>query len=366
MKSTTIAKGILKAVAIICGAALLLFLIYQARIVIGYLSIAGVIALIGRPLVRFLKQKLNFPGALAALATMLIITGVFIGIIALIVPLLTEQGKNLYMLNIQSIQAEFDKLYQQISEYFGITKTVVEDIAEDTEIEKNVVEGLDRGFVTLFFRSFVEVIGNIGVGIFSVLFISFFFLKDARLIQKAILDLVPDAQRSRILLSLEKIESLLSRYFVGLLLQTSILFAIYSLTLLLAGIEKAMVIAFMCSLFNIIPYVGPLIGAGIMVMLTVTSNLELDFGTVILPKIGYVLVGVTAGQLIDNLFSQPLIFSGSVRSHPLEIFLIILTAGLLFGIVGMMIAVPSYTVIKVILKEIFPNNSIIISLTKKL
>ena len=361
MKSTTIAKGILKAVAIICGFALLVFIIYKTRIIIGYLSIAGVIALVGRPVVQFLKQKFNFPDTIAALATMLLFTGIFIGILALIVPLLTEQGKNLYMLNIQSIQAEFDKLYQHISEYFGITKTVVEDIAEDTEIEKNVVEGLDRGFVTLFFRSFMKVIGNIGVGIFSVLFISFFFLKDARLMQQAIMKLVPDSEQSRILLSLEKIESLISRYFVGLLLQTSILFVIYSLTLLLVGIEKAFVIAFMCSLFNIIPYVGPLIGAGIMVMLTVTSNMELDF-----VKIGYVLAGVTVGQLIDNFFSQPFIFSGSVRSHPLEIFLIILTAGLLFGIVGMMIAVPSYTAIKVILKEIFPDNTFIVSLTKKL
>lgn len=101
-------------------------------------------------------------------------------------------------------------------------------------------------------------------------------------------------------------------------------------------------------------------------MLTVTSNLELDLGTEILPKIGYVLVGVTTGQLIDNVFSQPLIFSNSVRSHPLVIFLIIVAAGLLFGIVGMMIAVPSYTVIKVILKELMPDNTIITSLTRKL
>jgi predicted PurR-regulated permease PerM len=186
------------------------------------------------------------------------------------------------------------------------------------------------------------------------------------LFQKIILALVPDSQQSRALISLGKIKTLLSRYFVGLLIQMSILFVIYSITLLIVGIKNALVIAFMCSLFNLIPYIGPLIGSAIMIMLTVSSNLEFDFSTVILTKIGYVLIGVVVGQLIDNFLSQPFIYSGSVKSHPLEIFLIIIIAGFLFGIVGMMIAVPSYTVLKVILKEFLPENNIVLALTNKL
>ena len=166
--------------------------------------------------------------------------------------------------------------------------------------------------------------------------------------------------------SMDKIKNLLSRYFVGLLLQIFILFVIYTVVLLIVGIENAVVIAFLCALFNIIPYLGPIIGGSIMIILTMTSNLGADFSAVILPKTGWVFLGLVIGQLVDNFFSQPFIFSSSVKSHPLEIFLIIIIAGLLFGVVGMIIAVPGYTAIKVILKEFLADNKIVMSLTKNL
>ena len=125
-------------------------------------------------------------------------------------------------------------------------------------------------------------------------------------------------------------------------------------------------IAFLCALFNIIPYIGPIIGGVTMIILTMTSFIDADFSTVILPKALYVFIGLTIGQLIDNFFSQPFIFSKSVKSHPLEIFLIIIIAGLLFGVVGMVVAVPGYTAIKVILKEFLAENSFVKKLTKNL
>jgi predicted PurR-regulated permease PerM len=71
-------------------------------------------------------------------------------------------------------------------------------------------------------------------------------------------------------------------------------------------------------------------------------------------------------QLIDNNINQPLIFSKSTKSHPLEIFLVILIAGFISGILGMIIAVPLYTIIKVIAKEFFPENSIVKLITKNI
>src|SRR5690606_1157328 len=141
---------------------------------------------------------------------------------------------------------------------------------------------------------------------------------------------------------------------------------IYSILLLLVGLENAIIVAFLCALFNIIPYLGPIIGGAIMITLTMTGNLDADFMNVILPKTGYVLIGLAIGQLVDNFFSQPIIFSNSVKSHPLEIFLVIIIAGLLFGMMGMIIAVPGYTAIKVILKEFLAENKIVQRLTKNL
>ncbi|MGY8915992.1 MAG: AI-2E family transporter, partial [Flavobacteriales bacterium] len=215
-------------------------------------------------------------------------------------------------------------------------------------------------------NSFVDVLSTVSIGLFSVLFISFFFLKDSKLFQKGILLFIPNDKESGMINSMEKIKNLLSRYFVGLLLQIFILFVIYTVVLLIVGIENAVVIAFLCALFNIIPYLGPIIGGTIMIILTMTSNLGADFSAVILPKTGWVLLGLVIGQLVDNFFSQPFIFSNSVKSHPLEIFLVIIIAGLLFGVVGMIIAVPGYTAIKVILKEFLADNKIVRSLTKNL
>ena len=145
-----------------------------------------------------------------------------------------------------------------------------------------------------------------------------------------------------------------------------ILFFIYTVALLIFGIQNALVIAFLCALLNLVPYVGPLIGGFLMLFLTMSSNIDADFSTVILPKTIGVMIIFIVGQLIDNFFSQPYIFSNSVKSHPLEIFLVIIIWGLLFGIVGMIVAVPSHTALKVILKEFLSENKIVKSLTKNL
>ncbi|MCG2459675.1 AI-2E family transporter [Flavobacteriaceae bacterium F89] len=366
MTSKTISNGILRAVAILTGVALFLFFLYKIQSVIAYLMIAAVITLIGRPVVFFLEKKLKFPTTLAVVLTILAMFGILAGIIALFIPMLTEQGKNLSLLNLNDLQQNINELYREMAHYFTDSPKVVNEMIQESNIEKNILEGLDLGFIPDFLNSFVSVLGNVSIGLFSVLFISFFFLKDRKLIQKSLLMFVPESKEQAVIHSKEKINNLLSRYFVGLLLQLFVLFTIYSITLLAVGIKSAIVIAFLCALFNIIPYIGPIIGGIIMIVLTMTSNLGSDFSTVILPKAGYVLIGLIIGQLIDNFFSQPIIFSNRVKSNPLEIFLVIIIAGLLFGVVGMIVAVPGYTAIKVILKEFLSDNKIVKNLTQHL
>lgn len=366
MNSRIIANGILRAVAIITAVVLSAYFLYKIQSVLAYLAIAAVIALLGRPVVLFLRRKLKFPNTLAVIVTMIFMLGVFLGILALFIPLISEQSKNLSLLDIEALKADVNTLYLQILEYFGATTSNVNDLIHDSELEKNVLEGLDLGFIPNFLNSFVNTLSSFSIGLFSVLFISFFFLKDSKLFQNGMLIFVPDNRERNLVKSVDKINGLLSRYFAGILLQLFILFVIYMIALLVVGVENAIVIAFLCALFNIIPYIGPIIGGAIMVTLTMTSFLGADFSTVILPKALYVLIGLVIGQLVDNFFSQPFIFSTSVKSHPLEIFLVIIIAGLIFGVVGMVVAVPGYTAIKVILKEFLAENSFVKKLTKNL
>ena len=204
------------------------------------------------------------------------------------------------------------------------------------------------------------------MGLASVLFITFFFLKDKILFTNGIKIILPDNHEEKILNSVAKINEMLSRYFIGLLIQLSIVFILYLIVLLIFGVENAFIIAFLCALLNIVPYVGPLIGSVLAALLTMISNLGGNFQNDILPTTLYVMIGFWIVQLIDNNISQPIIFSKSVNSHPLEIFLVTLISGFLFGITGMIVAIPFYTMLKVIAKEFFPENKIVQLIAKNI
>ena len=362
MNSKTIADGILRALAILGALVFLFYFIYQVRSVLVYITIAAVISLIGRPFILFFKNRLKMKNTLAVVLTILIMVGILIGIISLFIPLIVQQGQNLSLLDLESLRGRLEDLFHQFTEYIGITSIELKEQLKDSIFQAD----LNLDFIPNFLNSFVGTLGSFSVGLFSVIFIAFFFLKDSGILQNMLLALIPDNQEDRVVKSLGKIKDLLSRYFIGLVMQITILFVIYTAVLLIFGIENAVVIAFLCALLNLIPYIGPIIGGLLMATLTMTSNLGADFSTVILPKTVYVMIGFVIGQLVDNFFSQPFIFSNSVRSHPLEIFLIIIIGGLLFGITGMIIAVPGYTAIKVILKEFLAENKIVKSLTKDL
>ncbi|MFI2742319.1 AI-2E family transporter [Zhouia sp. PK063] len=362
MNSKTIANGILRAVGVLAAIVLVLLFLYKIQTVIAYIIIAVVISLIGRPLVLFFRNKLKFNNTIASVVTIFILLIVLLGIIGMFIPLILTQGHNLSLLDIHSLSQNLQLLYVEIANYVGMKPADVQQQIENSDL----LSQLDFSAIPDFLNWLVSTLGSFSAGLFSVIFISFFFLKDNKLFEHGIMIFIPDSRENHVSRSFSTIKSLLSRYFIGLLMQILILFVIYTIVLLIFGVPNAIVIAFLCALLNLIPYVGPLIGGGLMIMLTMTSNLGADFSTIILPKTIYVLIGFIIGQLVDNFFSQPFIFSNSVKSHPLEIFLVIIIGGMLFGVLGMIIAVPAYTVLKVIGKEFFSENKIVKSLTKNL
>ncbi len=360
MNSKTISDGILRSIAILAGIALLLLFLYKIQSALVYLAIAAVLSLIARPLINFLHVKLKIPNLISVIITMTLFLLIIFGIISMFVPLIIKQGHNIALLNTNEFHGDIKELLNQLNGYFSARG--IDLFAE----LKNIDLTTPIKSIPSLLNSLLGTVGTLSMGLFSVLFIVFFLMKDTKILYEVFLAVTPDEKEERILKSLNKIGGLLSRYFIGLIIQITILFAIYSIILLIFGVESAVLIAFLAALLNIIPYVGPLIGGLLMLTLTMTSNLEYDFQTVILPTTIYVAIGYMVAQLIDNFFSQPIIFSKSVKSHPLEIFLVIIIGGLLFGIVGMILAVPSYTAIKVILKEFLADNEVVKQLTKQI
>lgn len=362
MNSKIIASGILRAIGILLAIVLVSFFLFKIQSVIVYIAVAAVISLIGRPIILFLRNKLKFNNTVAVIVTMVLFIGFLAGLIGLFIPLIAEQGQNLSLLNLEKLQENVQDLYQQIVSYFEFNNIDVQQSIK----ESNLLSKIDFALIPDYLNKILSGLGSFSIGLFSVLFISFFFLKDSHLFENGIMSLVPNGTERRSKRSFNKIKDLLSRYFSGLLLQILILFVIYTIVLLIFGIDNAVVISFLCALLNLVPYVGPLVSGFLMLLLSMSSNLNESFSAVILPKTTYVMIGFFIAQLIDNFFSQPYIFSKSVKSHPLEIFLIIIILGILFGITGMIIAVPTYTSIKVILKEFLSEYKLVKKLTKGL
>jgi predicted PurR-regulated permease PerM len=360
MNSKTIANGILRALGIIVGVLLLIYFLYAIQSVIVYIIIAGILSLIARPIILFLRKKLKFPNTIAVVLAMALMLGLLTGLILMFIPLIAEQGKSLSLLEVDKLQRNVKEVFTEITAYFSSKGIDVLGELKNVDILAQFKEIPD------FLNAILATVGSLSVGLFSVLFISFFFMKDSQLLKNGVMTVIPNGTEGRFSKSLETINDLLSRYFIGLLLQITILFVLYTLILFIFGIDNAIVIAFLCALLNLIPYVGPMIGAVIMFVLSMTSNIGQDFQNVILPTTIYVMIGYFIAQLIDNFASQPIIFSKTTKSHPLEIFLTIIIGGLLFGVVGMITAVPIYTALKVILKEFLADNKIVKSITKNI
>ncbi len=360
MTSNDITKGILKAIFYVIGASLLLLFLFKIQTIIVYILVAATISLIGLPIVNFLNKKLKFNDTLAVILTIVALMGLLTCLVSLFIPLVMEQSHNLSLLNITELQTSMESLNQTIISYLS-NKDI--DLAQSFT-KNSIFSKIDYSIIPNFLNSIISGFGSFSIALFSIVFISFFLLKDSKLLQHGVLTFVTDRNVEGTKRSMNKIKDLLSRYFVGLILQITILFIIYTIVLLIFGVHNPIVIAFLCALLNLIPYIGPIISAFLMTLLTMTSFIGSDFQTVILPKTIYVLIGFIIGQFVDNFISQPYIFSKSVKSHPLEIFLVIMIAGILFGVIGLILAIPVYTVIKVILKEFLSDNQIVQKLTK--
>ncbi|MEO8255056.1 MAG: AI-2E family transporter [Flavobacterium sp.] len=360
--SKIISNGILRALATILIVGAILFFLYEIQTVIVYLCISLLLCLIANPLVQFLKTRLKFGNGLAATTTLIVFILMLVGFIFLFVPLIISQANNLSLLDTHSLQLQFMEAERNVEAYFNVQHLDFNKVLKDSKITSII----DFSYFTVFLNSILGFLANMGMGLVSVFFITFFFIKDQDSFKLSARKILPDNNEDKIINSITKINHFLTRYFIGLLLQLTVVFILYLIVLVIFGNKNAFVIAFLCAILNIIPYIGPIIGTVLAGILTMISMIGSDFQSEILPRTIYVIIGFLVVQAIDNNISQPIISSKSVNSHPLEIFLITLISGITFGIVGMIIAIPVFTMLKVILKEFFPENKIVSVLTERI
>lgn len=358
--SKEISRGLLRTLWKLTLLIIAAFLLYKIRSVFVYLLLALILTLISNPIVCFLKDKCKFSKNLAVSSTILLFLILLLGFLSMFYPLIKTQAENLSQEGFKHLETDINQLFINIENTltsFGFSI----DITTINPLTKLLNEETLKTFIHYIFT----FIGETSVGLGATFFITFFFLKDKAVFQYQFKKyILPDEHTDRILETLNKIEKLLSRYFIGLSIQLIIFGFVCYLLLLIVGVKTAIVIALISAILNIVPYVGPLVGNVLASVFTLLSFIGEDFSTVALPKAITVCIGYIVIQFLDNNFLQPYIFSSSVKSHPLEIFLVILISGLLGGVFGMIIAVPLYTSLKVMIKELFPDNKIVRLFTK--
>ena len=343
-------------------------LCYFFSSVLAYILLAFVVSLIGQPVFKLLKKiKIkgkSAPDALLAVITLIIIFALLFLLILQVIPVVSGILRDASLMNTQETMDAHNLINQANDWIIRVIPWVGEDFDGVQMLIQKLSEVLDLSDIPAILGSVASAVAGLAVGLFSVFFISFFFTKDETLFGRIIGSLAPDTIEEKVKKTILDIERLLSRYFVGLIMEIFGVVVLDCLGLWLIariGFNYALGIAFIAGLLNIIPYVGPLIGEAIGVVLCLIlkygAGIGLNVNIWVFALI--VLVIMLAVQLIDNFIYQPLIYSTSIKAHPLEIFIVLLIAGHIGGVVGMLIAIPSYTVIRVIASRFFYDFKIV-------
>ncbi|MBW6490124.1 MAG: AI-2E family transporter [Lentimicrobium sp.] len=351
-------------------AVLVILFVWNFSNIVFYILAAAVFSVIGRPMVHFF-DGLNFgrfkiPHVISALLSLIILLVLIGSFVAIFVPLIAQQARIIGNIDTQSLAAAFREPLLFIDSALQDLSILKEDENAQAAILFQLQSLVSVATFTDVFNYIISFTGAFMMAVFSILFISFFFLKDETLFYKSFMLFIPEKHTESAARILNEVKRLLTRYFLGLCMELAAMITLLTLGLTIFGVQNALLIGFIGGLFNIIPYLGPLIGATIGIVLGITSSLSLGTYTSLLPLSITIASVFAVSNLIDNMLLQPIIYSTSVRAHPIEIFLVIIIAGSLFGIAGMILAVPAYTVLRVILREFFSEMRIVKKLTENM
>ncbi len=355
------------------GTVILLLALWYFKSIVAYILISAVLSLIGRPVTEFLYRisvkGIRMPRILCAFLTLILLWAAFFTFFVVFIPLIAMQAQELSTIDVHVVTESLRGPLQAADELFrkwNLSGT--EEASLQDWLTHRLVSIFNFSMITGIFNNLISFLGNLFIAFFSISFITLFFLKDQSLFKEGVMALVPTRHEEGFSHVLHSIKHLLTRYFIGICLQITGIITLITIGLSIVGFsfDRALVIGLVVGIFNVIPYLGPLIGGALGILLGVANHLDLDFYTQLLPLAGYMLIVFAATQLVDNWLFQPLIFGTSVKAHPLEIFLVIMIAGSLAGVPGMILAIPVYTVIRVFAKEFFSQYKLVKKITDKM
>ena len=347
-----------KYILIAAGIGIICALLWFFRSVLAYILIAVVVSLIAKPMMGGL-QKISIrgrkaPNWLLATLSLILVMGTILTLITLIVPLVSGIVKDVSMAN---LEATVKSMATPLADLNVFLRENFPRLGSDFRLEIAIGQEMQKLLNVSAFSSIIgsaaSIITTVAVGIFSVMFIAFFFIKDNGLFTQIVCALVPDKHEKTTEKALDDIEHLLSRYFIGVILEIIGVALVNFLGLWLVarlGVNAALGIAFLTGILNVIPYVGPLMG---IIMGTILGLMIAPVGMGFWALTAILIAVLFFTQLVDNFLYQPLIYSTSIKSKPLEIFIVLLIVGHIGGPLAMIIAIPVYTVFRVVAFRFF-------------
>ncbi len=347
----------------VLGTAALAGLAYYFSDIVTYFLLAWVLSLLGRPPMAFFMKygrirQFHIGQSGAALLTILLFFGVVTGLLFLFVPTIVTQARHLASVDYQAIgeklRVPFASLDAQLHQ-FGLLQSG-ESLA--TKVQEIAGSWIKPTLLGDFLGSFLGVAGNLVLTVTATTFILFFFLQDSRMFEEILHALVPNHLEPKVRHALDDSATMLTRYFGGLLIQMACFATMITVLLLLMGAPNALLIGAFGGLLNVIPYLGPILGQIFGCFIMLSYGIELEFA-LLWPQLVKVVVAFAITQFIDNNILMPTIFSNSVKAHPLEIFIVTLMAAKLGGVVGMVIGIPVYTVLRVIARVFFSEFKVV-------
>ncbi len=349
---------------------IVLFLLWYFRTIIGYIIIAVIISFIGDPLTdqlrKFRIKNFRLPPWLRALITLLTIISAFLALAALFAPLVVEEIEFISSIDPEIVSNAIQDQVDGLAASHPFIHDNLSNVDFTTLIVSKVQSIFSFQWLQGIFGSVFGFVGNMVIGLFAVLFISFFFLKDGFLFARITFTLTPEKHIEKMKNIIEHTHILLRRYFVGIALQSLIMSLMVGLSLYFLGVKNAALIGLFAGIVNVIPYVGPLMGAGFGLIIAITSAMHVDFAPPLMPLVAKVLGVFIIAQQIDGFVVQPMVLGNSVKAHPLEIFIVVLAAGTIGGVLGMVAAIPVYTILRVVAKEFLSEFKAVDSLTRDL
>ncbi|MFY0624957.1 MAG: AI-2E family transporter [Reichenbachiella sp.] len=322
-----------------------------------YLVIALVLATILRPMNNFISRtyifRIKVPRILAILLSFSVVVGVITAFMLLFIPLIIDQMDVLSKINIESVYSNLSKPIVALEDFLirnGIVNPDRHDLSET--IKTSLFEFVKDINIRSVFNDVLKLTGGFMISLLAVSFITFFLLFENGIVSRLLIAMIPNQYFELFISAIYKIENLLSNYLIGLFLQMISIFAIAGIGLSILGVKYALTIALFAAIANLIPYLGPSLGTifGIIIGISSSNHFAFDeFTLFLIIKISAVFAIV---QVADNVFLQPVIFSKSIKAHPLEIFVVIFAAATIAGIPGMIAAVPAYTILRVSIMEI--------------